>query len=80
MLGLAQFLGGEFAGAAAGQYMGGLIEMQGDLLQRQHMPAARAEGAFAAAGAGQLLEFMAQRVEAATGFGRRPQPADVVAT
>src|SRR5574337_1670018 len=75
VLGMAQFFGGEFAGAV-GQFGGGVLQMDVHLLQRQQVTAAGAEGAFAAAGTGQLLEVLAQVVEAGAGPGGGPQRSE----
>ncbi|CAM5296675.1 hypothetical protein RLIN73S_06090 [Rhodanobacter lindaniclasticus] len=79
VLGVAQFLGGGFAGAGGGEYVGGAVEVVAHGFEGEHMAAACAEGAFAAAGAGQLLEVLAQGVEALAGFRRGPQPGRAVA-
>src|SRR6185312_13444829 len=74
-----QFLGGEFAGAGAGKRVGGVVEVGTHGFEREHMAAACAEGAFAAAGTGKLLQVFAQGVETVAGFRGGPQPADAVA-
>ena len=72
MLCLAQFLSGEFAGVAGGEDVGGLVEVDGDFLQGEHVATTGTEGAFATTGAGELLEVVAQGVEAGAGFRRGP--------
>lgn len=72
VLGLAQFLGSEFAGAGGGKDGGGAIEMVTHGLEGEHVAASGAEGAFAAAGAGDVLEVVAQEIEAVAGSGRGP--------
>ena len=72
VMGMPQFFGGEFTGAGAGEQVRCLIEMRVDLPQGKHMPAARAERAFATTRTGQMLEVLAQRVESLTGVRRGP--------